>query len=80
MAKNPLDPAEAENIAKNLRAEHGLGQKYRITVERSHDGWRVCDCKGQVDSVPPMSESRWRAYLEQRFVEAITAHAETSEA
>lgn len=80
MPKNPLDPTEAENIAKKLRAEHGLGQKYRITVERSHDGWRVYDCKGQVDSVPPMSEGSWREYLERRFVEAITAHAETSEA
>ena len=80
MAKNPLDPAEAENIAADVRAEHGLGQKYRITVERSHDGWHVCDCKGHVESVPPMTESRWRASLEERFVEAITAHAETSEA
>jgi hypothetical protein len=80
MAKNPLDPTEAENIAKNLRAEHGLGQKYRITVERSQDRWLVYDCKGHVDSVPPMNESRWREYLQQRFVEAITEHAETSEA
>jgi hypothetical protein len=80
MAKNPLDPSEAETIAAHVRAEHGLGQKYRLTVERSYDGWHVCDCKGHVDSVPPMTESRWRAYLEQRFVEAITEHAETSEA
>jgi hypothetical protein len=80
MPKNPLEPAEAETIAASLRAEHGLGQKYRITVERSHDGWHVFDCKGHVESVPRMSESRWRAYLAERFVEAITAHAETSEA
>jgi len=80
MAKNPLEPAEAENIAANLRAEHGLGQKYRIRVEKGGEGWLVCDCKGHVDPVPPMTESRWREYLARRFVEAITERTETSEA
>ena len=80
MAKDPLEPTEAEHIAADVRAEHGLGQKYRIKVERSRYGWHVCDRKGHVDSVPPMDEARWREYLEHRFVEAITEHAETSEA
>jgi hypothetical protein len=76
----PLNPVEAEHIAKELRAEHGLGQKYRLKVESSVRGWHVRDQKGHVDSVPPMPADDWQKYLEERFVEAITAHDETSEA
>jgi hypothetical protein len=79
-SKDPLNPREAEHIAKELRAEHGLGQKYRLKVEPTHRGWHVLDQRGQVDSVPPMPAERWREYLEERFVEAITEHDETSEA
>jgi hypothetical protein len=71
---------EAERIATELRSEHGLGQKYRLKVEPTLRGWHVRDQKGHVDSVPPMPRDRWRAYLEDRFVEAITEHDETSEA
>jgi hypothetical protein len=78
---NPLlEPTEAETMASELRARHGLGRKYRITVESCRQGWHVCDQQGHVDSVPPMPAERWRAYLEERFVEAITQHGETSEA
>jgi len=80
MVKSPLNPTEAETIASEVRAEHGLGQKYRINVEPSRRGWHVKDRKGRIDSVPPMPADRWRQYLEERFVEAITEHNETSEA
>jgi len=80
MAKNPLDPVEAETIAQDLRAQHGLGQKYRLSVRKSRSGWHVRDQKGRVDSVPPMPADSWREYLAKRFVEAITEHTETSEA
>jgi hypothetical protein len=80
MVKDPLEPAEAESIATQIRAEHGLGQKYRIKVERTRGGWHVRDQKGRVDSVPAMPIDRWKAYLKERFVEAITEHDETSEA
>ncbi|HEX3596707.1 MAG TPA: hypothetical protein VHU80_16465 [Polyangiaceae bacterium] len=80
MATKPLEPAEAETIADDIRAQHGLGQKYRLKVERSRSGWHVRDQKGRVESVPPMPAERWREYLGERFVEAITQHAETSEA
>jgi len=81
MAKNsPIAPTEAETIAAEIRSEHGLGQKYRLKVEPSARGWHVQDQKGRIDSVPPMPASGWRAYLEERFVEAITEHDETSEA
>jgi hypothetical protein len=80
MAKTPLNPTEAESIASALRAEHGLGQKYRINVEPTQRGWHVRDQKGRIDSVPPMPADRWRKYLEERYVEAITEHDETSEA
>jgi hypothetical protein len=62
------------------RGEHGLGQKYRLKVEPTQRGWHVRDQKGHIESVPPMPRERWRAYLEDRFVEAITEHDETSEA
>jgi hypothetical protein len=76
-----LKPTEAESIATEVRAEHGLGQKYRIKVEESRRGWHVRDQKGTVESVPPMPADEWREYLEKkRFVEAITEHDETSEA
>ena len=78
--QNPLKPAEAEDIASELRAEHGLGQKYRIKVEPARRGWHILDQRGHVDSVPPMPAGAWREYLEERFVEAITEHDETSEA
>ncbi len=77
---DPIEPAEAETIATELRAAHGLGQKYRIKVEPSRHGWHVRDQQGRIDSVPPMPASRWRRYLEERFVEAIAEHDETSEA
>lgn len=80
MPSSPLKPDEAENMATELRAEHGLGQKYRLKVELTQRGWHVLDRQGHVDSVPPMPASTWRKYLEQRFVEAITEHRETSEA
>ncbi|HEX4337842.1 MAG TPA: hypothetical protein VH062_18155 [Polyangiaceae bacterium] len=80
MVRTPLEPVEAENIAADLRARHGLGQKYRISVEASRHGWHVRDSKGRVDSVPPMPAESWRRYLDERFVEAITEHDETSEA
>jgi len=80
MRTNPLQPEEAEQIAMELRAEHGLGQKYRIKVEPTPRGWHIRDRQGRVDSVPPMAAPNWRRYLEQRFVEAITEHNETSEA
>ena len=79
-SKSLLKPVEAENIVKEVRAEHGLGQKYRLKVEHSDRGWHVRDQQGQVDSVPPMQADKWREYLEERFVEAITEHDETSEA
>jgi hypothetical protein len=78
--KPHLEPDEAEHMAKELRHEHGLGQKYRLKVEPTQRGWHVHDRQGHVDSVPPMAASTWRKYLEQRFVEAITQHDETSEA
>jgi len=71
---------EAEHIARELRAEHGLGQKYRLEVQSSQRGWHVRDHDGHVDSVIPMPAERWREYLEERFIEAITEHDETSEA
>ncbi len=81
MQKKPLlNPSEAEHIAACVRAEHGLGQKYRIKVETSRNGWHVRDQEGRVESVPPMASERWREYLEERFVEAIAEHDETSEA
>ena len=52
----------------------------RIALLSGNGGWHVRDQKGHVDSVPPMPRERWRAYLEDRFVEAITEHDETSEA
>lgn len=76
----PLNPAEAEHLARALRAEHGLGQKYRLKVEPTVRGWHVRDQAGHVDSVPPMPADDWQKYLENRFVEAITEHDETSEA
>jgi hypothetical protein len=76
----PLNPDEAERIAREVRAEHGLGQKYRLKVEGTPRGWHVLDRQGHVDSVPPMAATSWRKYLENRFVEAITEHEETSEA
>jgi len=79
-SESPLPPKEAEHIVSEIRDEHGLGQQYRLTVEPSRRGWHVQDQKGQVESVPPMPEDRWRAYVEDRFVEAITEHDETSEA
>ncbi|HVU04196.1 MAG TPA: hypothetical protein VHE30_20705 [Polyangiaceae bacterium] len=78
--KPPIAPSEAEHIVTEVRTEHGLGQKYRLKVEPSRRGWHVRDQKGSVESVPPMAEETWRAYLEDRFVEAITQHDETSEA
>ncbi len=78
--KNLLNTSEAENIASEVRATHGLGQKYRLRVEQSRGGWHVVDRGGSVDSVPPMPAEAWREYLEERFVEAITQHEETSEA
>jgi hypothetical protein len=78
--KLPLKPHEAEHIVKEVRDEHGLGQKYRLKVEPTQRGWHVRDRQGHVDSVPPMPASTWRKYLERRFVEAITEHDETSEA
>ncbi len=78
--KAVLNPVEAEHLATELRAEHGLGQKYRIRVEPSLRGWHVRDQRGHVDSVPPMPADDWQKYLEDRFVEAITEHDETSEA
>lgn len=78
--KDPLAPDEAEDIATEVRAEHGLGQKYRIKVEPSRRGWHIKDQKGRIESVPPMPAERWRQYLEERFVEAIAEHDETSEA
>jgi hypothetical protein len=78
--KTPIAPTEAEHIVAEVRSEHGLGQKYRLKVEPSTRGWHVKDQKGHVESVPPMPAERWRAYLEERFVEAITEHDETSEA
>jgi hypothetical protein len=75
-----LNPTEAESIASEVRATHGLGQKYRVKVEPSRGGWHVVDQHGSVDSVPPMPAEAWREYLEERFVEAITQHEETSEA
>ena len=80
MVNSPLKPTEAESIASQVRAEHGLGQKYRINVMATRRGWHVKDQKGRIDSVPPMPADRWRKYLEERFVEAITEHEETSEA
>ena len=80
MPDSPIKPDEAEHIAKEVRAEHGLGQKYKIKVESTPRGWHILDRQGHVDSVPPMAASNWRKYLEQRFVEAITEHDETSEA
>jgi hypothetical protein len=77
---SPIKPDEAEDIVKRVRAEHGLGQKYRLKVETTQRGWHVLDRQGRVDSVPPMAASSWRKYLEERFVEAITEHDETSEA
>jgi hypothetical protein len=77
---SPIKPDEAEDIAKKVRAEHGLGQKYRIKVESTQRGWHVLDRQGRVDSVPPMAAESWRKYLEERYVEAITEHDETSEA
>lgn len=78
--KDPLKPVEAEHLATELRAEHGLGQKYRLRVEPTVRGWHVKDQQGHVDSVPPMPAEDWQRYLEERFVEAITEHDETSEA
>jgi hypothetical protein len=78
--KNLLNPVEAEHIASEIRTEHGLGQKYRLKVETSRSGWHVRDHEGRVESVPPMPAWRWREYLEERFIEAITLHAETTEA
>ena len=75
-----LKPVEAESIASEVRAEHGLGQKYRIKVEPAQRGWHVLDQQGHVDSVPPMPAGQWQEYLEERFVEAIAQHDETSEA
>jgi len=81
MASKPLlNTNEAEEIASQVRATHGLGQKYRLKVEQSRGGWHVVDRGGEVDSVPPMPAEKWREYLEERFVEAITQHDETSEA
>jgi len=79
-SKNALNPTEAENIASEVRNEHGLGQKYRLKIEPTMRGWHVRDQEGRVVSVPPMPAERWREYLEERFVEAITQHDETSEA
>jgi hypothetical protein len=79
-SNSPIKPDEAEHIAKEVRDEHGLGQKYKIKVESTPRGWHILDRQGHVDSVPPMAASSWRKYLEQRFVEAITEHDETSEA
>jgi hypothetical protein len=75
-----IEPREAEHIARELRTEHGLGEKYRIEVQPSQRGWHVRDREGHVDSVAPMPAERWREYLEERFIEAITQHDETSEA
>jgi hypothetical protein len=75
-----LDVTDAERIASELRSVHGLGQKYRLQVEATRRGWHLRDQKGHVDSVPPMPAQAWREYLEERFVEAITQHHETSEA
>jgi hypothetical protein len=75
-----IEASEAEQIAGDLRSQHGLGQKYRLKVEPSRRGWHVRDQKGKIESVPPMPRELWRAYLENRFVEAITEHDETSEA
>jgi hypothetical protein len=80
MTKPLLDTNQAENIASEIRATHGLGQKYRLKVEPSRKGWHVVDRHGAVDSIPPMPAEAWREYLEERFVEAITEHEETSEA
>jgi hypothetical protein len=77
---SPIKPDEAEDIVKKVRAEHGLGQKYRLKVEPTQRGWHVLDRQGRVDSVPPMGAASWKKYLEERFVEAITEHDETSEA
>jgi hypothetical protein len=79
-AKNALNPIEAEHIASEIRTEHGLGQKYRLKIEPTMRGWHVRDQEGRVESVPPMPAERWREYLEERFVEAITQHDETTEA
>ncbi len=78
--RSPLKPAEAESIVTELREEHGLGQKYRLKVEAAQRGWHVQDQQGRVESVPPMPAGEWREYLEERFIEAITQHDETSEA
>jgi hypothetical protein len=75
-----LKPQDAERIAAELRSVHGLGQKYRLKVEPTQRGWHLKDQKGRVESVPPMKAEQWREYLEERFVEAITLHQETSEA
>jgi hypothetical protein len=80
MVKDSLAPAEAETVASEVRSQHGLGQKYRITVQPSRHGWHVRDQKGHIDSVPPMPMERWKEYLEARFVEAIAEREETSEA
>jgi len=77
---DPLAPNEAEEIVTEVRAEHGLGQKYRLRVEPTSRGWHVKDTRGHVESVPPMPAEGWREYVEERFVEAIAAHDETSEA
>jgi hypothetical protein len=75
-----LEPKDAEKIAAEVRSVHGLGQKYRLKVEPTRRGWHLQDNKGRIDSVPPMKAEEWREYLEERFIEAITEHAETSEA
>jgi hypothetical protein len=75
-----LEPKDAERIAAEVCSVHGLGQKYRLKVEPTRRGWHLQDCKGRIDSVPPMMAEEWRQYLEERFIEAITEHEETSEA
>jgi hypothetical protein len=75
-----LEPKDAEIIAAEVCSVHGLGQKYRLKVEPSRRGWHLRDQRGRIDSVPPMKAEEWRVYLEERFIEAITQHEETSEA
>jgi hypothetical protein len=75
-----LSPEQARLVVKEVREEHGLGQKYALEVEPMGPArWKITDAQGRSHRVEAMGRAEFRRWLEQLFVEPIAEHDATME-
>jgi hypothetical protein len=75
-----LTPDDATEVLEELRSGAGLGDKYKLDVDKQPDGhWRITHDGKRVDSVPPMTAGHVEDWFDKQFGDVVTDRLETSE-